>query len=85
MIVNLQIPSQDPDNDFDHIKLNEQIEKFVRKTGENYIDAVVYVAEENDIEIESVAKMINNVIKQKIESEASDFNLLTYKINKLPL
>ena len=67
------------------LEFNQEIEKFVKETGESYIDAVVHYAEKNEVEIETVSKMLNKVIRQKIESEASDLNLLREKLCKLPV
>jgi FKBP-type peptidyl-prolyl cis-trans isomerase (trigger factor) len=71
----------------DKNKFNQEIEDFVYETGESYIDAIVHFCEKNQLEIESVAKakMLNKVIKQKIESEASDLNLLREKLCRLPV
>lgn len=69
----------------DRNKFNQEIEDFVYETGESYIDAIINFCEKNNVEIESVAKMINKVIKAKIESEAEDLNLLTEKLCRLPM
>jgi uncharacterized protein YdhG (YjbR/CyaY superfamily) len=69
----------------DRNKFNQEIEDFVYETGESYIDAIINFCEKNNVEIESVAKMINKVIKAKIESEAEDLNLLTEKLCRLPV
>jgi len=66
-------------------EFNQEIERFVKDTGENYIDAVVHYAEKNGLEVETVSKMLNKVIRQKIESEASDMNLLKEKLCNLPV
>ena len=66
-------------------EFNQEIEKFVKDTGETYIDAVVHYAEKNGLEVETVSKMLNRVIRQKIESEASDLNLLREKLCTLPV
>tara|TARA_B100001248_G_C27329886_1_gene430876 strand:+ start:799 stop:1014 length:216 start_codon:yes stop_codon:yes gene_type:complete len=67
------------------LEFNQEIEKFVKETGETYIDAVVHYAEKNEVEIETVSKMLNKVIRQKIESEASDLNFLKEKLCRLPM
>ena len=67
------------------LEFNQEIEKFVKETGESYIDAVVHYAEKNEIEIETISKMLNKVIRQKIESEASDLNFLKEKLCRLPM
>lgn len=66
-------------------EFNQEIEKFVKNTGETYIDAVIHYAEKNGLEVETISKMLNKVIRQKIESEASDLNLLREKLCKLPV
>ena len=66
-------------------EFNQEIERFVKNTGETYIDAVVHYAEKNNIEVETISKMLNKVIRQKIESEATDLNLLREKLCKLPV
>lgn len=66
-------------------EFNQEIEKFVKNTGETYIDAVINYAEKNGLEVETISKMLNKVIRQKIESEASDLNLLKEKLCKLPV
>ena len=67
------------------LEFNQEIEKFVKETDESYIDAVVHYAEKNEVEIETVSKMLNKVIRQKIESEASDLNFLKEKLCRLPM
>ena len=67
------------------LEFNQEIEKFVKETGESYIDAVVHYADKNEVEIETVSKMLNKVIRQKIESEASDLNFLKEKLCRLPM
>lgn len=64
---------------------SNEIELFVAKTGSSYLDAIIHVAEKKDIELESAAKMINKVIKQKLEWEAASNNLLKNKISTLPM
>lgn len=64
---------------------SEDIEKFVSKTGSTYMDAIIHIAQKRDIELETAAKMINKVIKQKLESEAAGINMLKTKINTLPM
>ena len=55
------------------------IEQFVKEKKCSYMDAVVLYCEENNLEIESAAKLLSskkNKIRQSIELEASDLNLL---------
>jgi len=52
------------------------IEEFVRAKKVSYMDAIVLLCEENNIEIEDAAKHISPVIKNKLEAEAMNLNLL---------
>jgi hypothetical protein len=49
-----------------------------------YMDAVIQYCNEVDIDVESVSKLINQSLKDKIQSEAEDQNYLK-KRGKLPL
>ena len=60
----------------DKVTFNLYLEEFVSNTGESYIDAIVHYCTKNEIEIEVIPKLLNKVIRSKIEAEASDLNLL---------
>jgi len=62
-----------------------KIEQVVKDKRIGYFDAVLWYCEEHEIEIETGAKLINTIIKKKIEAEASDANLLKEKSAKLPV
>ena len=62
-----------------------KIEQVVKDKKIGYFDAVLWYCEQNEIEIETGAKLINTIIKKKIEAEASDANLLKEKSAKLPV
>lgn len=64
----------------------EKIEDIVSKHNISYIDAVVLYCEKNNIEIESLAKLIktNNMLKAKLQLEAESLNFLP-KSNTLPI
>ena len=49
-----------------------------------YMDAVIQYCEEIDIDIESIAKLINQSLKDKIQIEAEDQNYMRSR-GKLPL
>ena len=61
------------------------IEELVCELKVPYMDAIVHYCERNDMEIEPAAKLLNNIIKQSIASEASDLNMMKEKIQKLPV
>ena len=67
-------------------KFAEDIESLVLTTGMNYIDAIVQYCTDNEIEIESVNKLINKPLKEKIRYLATELNYMkkTSK-GKLPL
>ena len=51
-----------------------------------YIDAIIHFCEKNNIDIESVPKLISKPLKEKIKGEAMELNLLKRTSHaKLPL
>ena len=70
----------------DQNKFTTDIEQLVLTTELNYIEALVSYCEENNIEFESVGKLIAKPLKDKLKAEATDLNYLkrTSK-SKLPL
>ena len=67
-------------------KFAEDIEHLVLTTKMNYIDAIVQYCEDNEIELESVGKLISKPLKEKIKYVATELNYMkkTSK-GKLPL
>jgi len=67
-------------------KFAEEIEQLVKRTKMNYIDAIVQYCEDNEIELESVGKLISKPLKEKIKYVATELNYMkkTSK-GKLPL
>lgn len=58
-------------------KFSKIIEDLVKNSKDmNYIDAIVYYCEENNIELESVSKLISKPLKEKIKCEAINLNFL---------
>ena len=66
------------------IDLNLTIEKIVREKELSYMESVLHYAQKSEIEPEAMAKMLNQSIKDKIEVEAQDLNMLK-KTGKLPI
>ena len=60
------------------------IEELVHDKRLSYMEAIVYYCDNNELEVETAAKLINPVIKSKIEVEAQELNFLP-KTSKLPL
>ena len=60
------------------------IEERVAEEVIGYMDAVIQYCNEIDIDVESVAKLINQSLKDKIQIEAEDQNYMKSR-GKLPL
>lgn len=55
----------------------QEIEGLVQTNPDmNYIDAIVYFCEQNNIDLESVPKLISKPLKEKIKYEAMELNFL---------
>lgn len=65
-------------------KFSLLIEQLVLDKHCSYMDAIVLYCEKNEMEIESAAKLCNIKIKQQLEVEYSELNLLP-KSAKLPI
>tara|TARA_S200002703_G_scaffold34975_1_gene30205 strand:+ start:85 stop:309 length:225 start_codon:yes stop_codon:yes gene_type:complete len=65
-------------------KFSHTIEEIAYSKKIPYMDAIVWYCDKNEVEIEVAAKLINAVLKSKIEAEAQDLNFLP-KVAKLPL
>jgi hypothetical protein len=67
------------------IDVNTTIEKLVRDKKISYMEAIIMYADDVDGEIEMVAKLLNRSIKDKLEAEANDLNMMKKQVTKLPL
>jgi hypothetical protein len=66
------------------IDISLDIEKLVSNKKITYMEAVLLYTNEIDGEIEMVSKLLNKSIKDKIEHEAQELNMLK-RTSKLPL
>ena len=67
-------------------KFSRTIEEIVVEKKIQYMDAIVWYCERNEMEVEVAAKLLNGIIKTKLEAEAMDLNFLsTPKGSKLPI
>jgi tryptophanyl-tRNA synthetase len=57
-------------------RFSKMVEDTVRKMSMSYMDAVVYLCDENTIEIDDVKKYLSVSIKERIEGEAMNLNYL---------
>jgi hypothetical protein len=55
----------------------QEIEKLVQTEEDvNYIDAIIIFCEKNNIDLESVPKLLSKPLKEKIKYEAMELNFL---------
>ena len=57
-------------------KFAEEIESLVLKTKMNYIDAIVEYCTENEIDLDTVGKLVSKPLKEKIKYDAVELNYL---------
>jgi len=57
-------------------RFTKMIEKCVLEKRMSHLDSIVYLCEENNIDIEDAKKYISGPIKNKIEAEAIDLHYL---------
>ena len=67
------------------VNINETLDRIVREKKISYMEAILEYTNDVDCEIEMVAKMINKQIKDKIEAEAYELNMMKDRSSKLPL
>jgi hypothetical protein len=60
------------------------IEEKVMREKLGYMDAIIQYCEEVDIDIESISKLINQSLKDKVQNEAEENNYIKRR-GKLPL
>ena len=63
---------------------NQEVEELVERTGMKYLDAILQHADENKLESETIAKLINANLKMKLREEAEKLHFLP-KTAKLPI
>lgn len=57
-------------------KFSQEVEKIAYENSMNYIDAIVHYCETNDIEIETVSKLISKPLKEKLKFDAQKLNYI---------
>ena len=58
-------------------RFSQDVEKLVLNNSDmNYIDAVIHYCEINEIEIESVSKMVSKPLKEKLKYDAQKLNFM---------
>ena len=68
-------------------KFAQEIETLVLENKDmNYIDAIVHFCDQNNIDVESVPKLISKPLKEKIKSDAQQLNFMKRTTRaKLPI
>ncbi len=57
-------------------KFSQEVEKIASENTMNYIDAIVHYCESNEIELESVSKLISKPLKEKLKYDAQKLNFI---------
>jgi hypothetical protein len=69
----------------EEIEFCREVEKLVASgVHDNYIDAILYVCETNEMEPFMAARLLSDPIKEKLKKEGQEINLLP-KSTELPL
>ena len=63
-------------------KFSKMVETAVRTNGMSYLDAIVWLCEQNNIEVEDIKKYLSPSITENLEKEAMDLNFIP-KVNTL--
>jgi len=71
-------------NMFTSERYNNEINSIVETTKMSYLDAIMYHADENGLESETVAGLINVKTKNKLREEAETLHFMP-KTSKLPI
>lgn len=58
-------------------KFSEDIERYASENHLNYMDSIIQYCDENDIELETVGRLVSKPLKDKIKYEATQLNYLT--------
>ncbi len=64
----------------------KEVEEFSRETGTDYMEALMHIAEERGMEVETVASMVKSSSKAKafLQESAENLNYLP-KVGRLPV
>ena len=57
-------------------KFSIDIERYIRDNNCNYIDGIIQYCQENEIEIETVSKLMSKPLKEKLKNNAVELNFL---------
>ena len=57
-------------------KFSIDIERYIRDNNCNYIDGIIQYCQENEIELETVSKLMSKPLKEKLKNNAVELNFL---------
>ena len=57
-------------------KFSTEVETLVNSDAMSYIDAIIHYCDINDIELETVPKLISKPLKEKLKHEAQQLNFI---------
>jgi hypothetical protein len=57
-------------------KFSQEVEQIAYENSMNYIDAIIHYCETNEIELESVPKLISKPLKEKLKYDAQKLNYI---------
>jgi len=58
------------------VRFSTEVEGLVKEDSMSYIDAIIHYCGENDIELETVPKLISKPLKEKLKYEAQQLNYM---------
>jgi len=58
------------------IKFSYEIERIVLQEKMNYIDAILYYCEKENIDVESISKLMTKPLKEKLKVDATRLNFM---------
>lgn len=58
------------------VRFSAEVETLVNSDAMTYIDAIIHYCDANEIELESVSKLISKPLKEKLKHEAQQLNFI---------
>ena len=58
------------------VRFSTEVETLVNSDAMSYIDAIIYYCDANEIELETVSKLISKPLKEKLKHEAQQLNFI---------
>ena len=58
------------------VRFSTEVETLVNSDSMSYIDAIIHYCDSNEIELETVSKLISKPLKEKLKHEAQQLNYM---------